>query len=163
VKALGGHPVSKKIPAIRILPMSSQLKGFRGRSVEDVQQKFFLKELPLPPRNGRFRYPTSGLSAEPDTVVLFQYEGRIIASAVLERHERFDRPEDGYRGALWFDAKSIRVFRPVDRDEIRAIWPEFINFGHVKQYLDPKKYRAFVKQLVGVQAPEEDTEETPDN
>jgi hypothetical protein len=147
--------VSNKIPAVRILPMSPNEKTFRGRSLEDVQFGFFLQELPSPGRNGRYRYPTSGLRAEPGTVVLFQYAGSIIASAIFDRDERFDQPEGAYKGALWFDAKSIRIFQPVGRDDVRAIWPEFRNFGHVKQYLDPAKYPAFEKQLVGVAAPEE--------
>jgi hypothetical protein len=147
--------VSKKIPAVRILPMSPNQKSFRGRSLEDVQQEFFLKELPSPPKNGRFRYPTSGLSAERGTMVLFQYEGRIIASAILDRKERFERPQHGYKGALWFDPKSIRTFQPVGPDEVRAIWPEFRRFGHVKQYLDPANYPAFEKQLIGVATPAE--------
>jgi hypothetical protein len=147
--------VSRKIPAVRILPMSPHEKSFRGRSVEDVQEVFFLKELPSPRRNGRYRYPTSGLSEEPGAVVLFQYEGRIIASAIFERNERFEQPRDGYKGVLWFDARSIRTFQPVGRDELRAIWPDFTRFGQAKQYLDPKNYPAFEKQLVGVTAPED--------
>ncbi len=141
------------IPAVRILPMSSNERSFRGRTVDDVQAGFFLQELPFPPRNGRYRYPTAGLNAEPGTVVLFQYEGRIVASAIFDRNERFERTEDGYNGALWFDVTSIRVFEPVGPDKIREIWPDFRSFGHVKQFLNPAKYRAFEKLLVGVVAP----------
>jgi len=143
-----------RIPAVRILPMSAKEKSFRGRSVEDVQLGFFLEELPFPPKNGRYRYPTAGLNADPGTVVLFQYTGAIIASATLSHSERFDEPENGYRGALWFDVNSIRTFAPVGRETLRKIWPEFRNFGHVKQYLNPAKYPAFKKQLVDVTAPE---------
>jgi len=110
--------------------------------------------LPFPPKNGRYRYPTAGLNAEPGTVVLFQYDGRIIASAVFNRNERFEQPEDGYNGALWFDAKSIRVFKPVGPDEVRDIWPEFKSFGHVKQFLDPAGYPAFEKRLETLVAPD---------
>jgi hypothetical protein len=122
------------IPAVRILPMSSKEKSFRGRTVEDVQTGFFLEELPFPPKNGRYRYPTAGLIANPGTVVLFQYGGRIIASSVLDRNERFEQTENGYKGALWFDVKSIRTFEPVGPEEVRRIWPEFRSFGHVKQF-----------------------------
>jgi hypothetical protein len=144
----------KAISAVRILPMSPKEKSFRGRTLEDVQTRFFLEELPLPPRNGRYRYPTAGLNAEPGTVVLFQYEGRIIASAIFERNERFEEPENGYNGALWFDVKSIRTFAPVGPDKIREIWPEFRSFGHVKQFLNPAQYPAFERQLEGVASPE---------
>jgi hypothetical protein len=135
--------------------MSPNQKGFRGRSVDDVQHKFFLEELASPETNGCYHYPTSGLNAEPGTVVLFQWEGRIIASARLDRHERFEQPEGGFKGALWFDVKSIRIFRPVGADEVRAAWPDFRHFGHVKQYLDPANYRAFEKRLVDVESPED--------
>jgi hypothetical protein len=121
--------------------------------VEDVQHTFFLEELPSPARNGRYRYPTSGLNAERGTVVLFQYGGRIIASAVFNENERFEQPEDGYKGAMWFDPRSIRIFQPVGPDDVRSTWPEFRHFGHVKQYLDPARYPAFEKQLVDVVAP----------
>jgi len=119
-----------------------------------VQMGFFLEELPSPPKNGRYRYPTAGLNAEAGTIVLFQYEGAIIASAILSHSERFEQPENGYRGALWFDVHSIRTFAPVGRNALRKIWPEFRNFGHVKQFLNPAKYPAFEKQLVDVMAPE---------
>jgi hypothetical protein len=150
----GGDSMRKPIPAVRILPMSAKEKSFRGRTVEDVQMGFFLEELPFPPKSGRYRYPTAGLNAEPGTVVLFQYEGRIIASAILNHNERYELPEDGYQGALWFDVNSIRTFAPVGRNALRKIWPEFRNFGHVKQFLNPAKYPAFEKQLVDVTAPE---------
>jgi hypothetical protein len=146
--------MSKLVPAVRILPMSANEKSFRGRGVEDVQAGFFLEELALPPKSGRFRYPTTGLNAEPGTVVLFQYEAKIIASATFERSERYDQPQHGYRGAIWFDVKSIRTFDPVDVEAMRKIWPEFRSFGHVKQHLDPAKYAKFQKRLLGVTAPD---------
>src|SRR5687768_9033184 len=111
------------IPAVRILPMSDQLAGFRGRSIEDVQRRCFLRDLPK--MAGRWRYPRIGLSAEPGTVVLFQYRARIIASAVFLRDEKFDKPRGGYAGALWFEPKSVRTFDPVDGDAMRKAWPAF--------------------------------------
>jgi len=53
-----------------------------------------------------------GLNAESGTIVLFQYEGKLIASATLTEVERFEKPEKGtYCGALYFDANSIRRTR----------------------------------------------------
>jgi hypothetical protein len=145
--------MSKKIPAVRILPMSPNEKSFRGRSVEDVQLGFFLKELPSPERGGRYRYPTSGLRAEPGTVVLFQYEGAIIASAIFHSNQRFEQPEDGYRGAMLFDVESIKVFQPVGPETMHDIWPEFPGFGQAKHEMNPAYYPAFEKQLVDVETP----------
>ena len=69
-------------PAVRILPMDSKNEpGFVGCSAEEIQRQFFLKELVRPGRSpGRYAYRKVGLRAEPEQAVLFQYDGRIIAS-----------------------------------------------------------------------------------
>jgi hypothetical protein len=131
--------------------MSDKLEGFRGRSIEDVQARCFLRDLPK--MNGRFRYPTVGLSAEPGTIVLFQYRARIIASAVFLRDEKFDAPRRGYGGELHFDPASFRTFDPVDVETMRKAWPSFRRFGHVRQYLHPLRYAMFKRRLKGVKAP----------
>lgn len=100
-------------PVICILPMSKE--EFKGRTAEEVQSQFFLTELPSR-EGGRYYYRTAGLEAEAGTIVLFQYDKRIIASAVFERSERFEQPDGLYHGALNFDIDSIRVFDPVGQD-----------------------------------------------
>lgn len=142
----------RDIPTVRILPMSDQADGFRGRSIEDVQRLCFLRELPV--MNGRYRYQKAGLNAEPRTIVLFQYRARIIASAAFLRNEKFERPRHGYGGAMYFDPRSIRTFDPLDAEAIRKVWPSFRGFGHVKQFLNPTRYPMFkrrLKNVVGIQ------------
>jgi hypothetical protein len=141
----------REIPAVRILPMSDKADGFRGRSIEDVQTGCFLRELPA--RNGRYRYPSGGLNAEPGTVVLFQYRARIIASAVFLRDEKFERPIGGYDGELHFDTQSFRTFDPLDAEAMRKVWPAFRSFGHVKQFLNPTRYAMFKRRLRNVASP----------
>src|SRR4051812_6330081 len=138
----------REIPAVRILPMSAQLDGFRGRSIEDVQSRLFLRDLPR--CKGRFRYPRAGLNADPGTVVLFQYRARIIASAVFLRDEKFERPIGGCGGAMYFDVRSFRTFDPLDVEAMRKVWPGFRGFGHVKQFLNPTRYPAFARRLKNV-------------
>ena len=46
--------MAREVPAIRIWPMSDKIKGFRGRSIEDVQRNVFLGALPGE-MNGRWR------------------------------------------------------------------------------------------------------------
>jgi hypothetical protein len=132
--------------------MDSQLE-FDGKSIEEVQRTFFLKELlrvDRPP--GKYRYREAGLDAEPGTVVLFQYDGKIIASATLITVERFETPEQGtYRGALHFEPDSIRVFDPVGPDVMAAIWPEFKRFSHTKQKLASAGLAEFEQRLTGVE------------
>jgi hypothetical protein len=143
--------VRREIPAVRILPMSDKIKGFRGRSIEEVQQEVFLRWLPQ--NSGRFRYQASGLNADPGTVVLFQFSARIIASAAFLRDEKFARPKAGYGGEMYFDVKSFRTFDPLDVEAVRKVWPSFRAFGHVKQFLNPTRYPMFRRRLKNVAAP----------
>lgn len=143
--------IPSDVPAVRIFPMSDKAKGFVGLSIEDVQASCFLRELPT--MNGRFRYPKSGLNADPGTIVLFQYHARIIASAVFLRDEKYEHPRRGYGGAMYFDPKSIRTFDPLDVEAMRRAWPTFRAFGHVKQYLNPTRYSLFRRRLKRVKGP----------
>jgi hypothetical protein len=73
-----------------------------------------------------------------------------VALAVLAKVRRFTEPEEGYWGWLKFEPRSIRVFDPVDADEMRQAWPDFDRFSHAKLALDPAGYPAFERQLTGV-------------
>jgi hypothetical protein len=137
---------------VQILPMSTDV--FPGRSIEDVQQRFFLDDLGRPPRSGRYQYRTSGLSAEPGKVVLFQFDRRVIASAEFLGSERFAEPEDGYVGVLHFDPGSVRVFDPVVADVLAEVWPDqFPGFGQARTRLAGDRYPLFVARLSNVRAP----------
>jgi hypothetical protein len=136
---------------LRILPMSDKVKGFAGLSIEQVQKRCFLRDLPA--GKGRFRYRSVGLNAVPGTVVLFQFQARIIASAVFRRDDKFKRPIGGHSGALFFDVESIRTFDPVDINTMRKVWPGIRPFGHVKQFLNPTLYSNFKRRLKHVKSP----------
>jgi hypothetical protein len=140
--------MADKVPAVRIWPMSDKITGFRGRSIEDVQRRCFLTDLPT--NGGRWRYRSAGLKAPPGTIVLFQFKSRIIASAAFVRDEKFDRPVRGCDGVLHFDPASFRTFDPLDVDAMRAVWPRFRGFGHVKQFLNPGMYARFCRGLKNV-------------
>jgi len=144
--------MAKIDPPIRILPMTAE--GVGETSVKDVQDRFFLKELASKRRNGRYKYPTSGLDAEPGTIVLFQCENTIIASAVLRDKERFPQPKDGYSGALDFYIDSIRVFDPVGPALVRGVWPkEFNGFSYSKSKLSASGYPEFERLLTRIRVP----------
>lgn len=143
-------------PAVRILPMDSKAEpGFVGCTAEQIQQQFFLRELPRPDRPaGRYSYHKLGLRAEPGTIVLFQFAGKIVASAVFMRRERFDvRQRGSYEGALYFDVNSIKIFDPVGLEAIVKIWPHVKRLGRAKWSLDPKRYPAFEQKLTGAESP----------
>jgi len=143
--------MNREVPAVRIMPMSDRMKGFEGKEIEQVQRELFLRDLPR--GGGRYRYPSSGLKAVAGTVVLFQYQARVIASAVFVRDERYDKPRGGCAGALHVEVESIRTFEPVDAEAMRKAWPGFRAFGHVKQRLHPLRYEIFEKGLKGVRKP----------
>jgi hypothetical protein len=142
----------RDIPAIRIWPMSDKIEGFRGRSIEDVQRNLFLRKLPHTMK-GRWRYGSSGLNAEPGTVILFQFKARIIAMATFLRDEKFEKPIRGDAGQIAVDPGSIRVFDPLDVAAMRKVWPGFRAFGHSKQRLNPTLYSAFKRCLKRIAAP----------
>jgi hypothetical protein len=145
----------RDISAVRIWPMSDQIKGFRGRSIGDVQTNVFLRELPR--CDGRWRYPRVGLNADPGTIVLFQFRARIIASAVFLRDEKYDRPRSGCAGALYFDPTSFRTFDPLDVQAMRKIWPGLRVLGQAKQMLNPTCYPQFKRRLKNVASPRQST------
>ncbi len=129
---------------IRILPMT--LAGVEARTIEEAQSQFFLKTLPV--RKGCYYYDTSGLDAKLGTIVLFQCDNRIIASAVLEKRERLG-------GKLYFDVDSIKVFDPVGPALLRDVWPgKFKGFSQVKQSLNAKAFPKFKRRLTGIRVPE---------
>lgn len=142
-------------PAVRILPMDSKDEpGFAGCDAETIQRQFFLGELIRADKApGRFCYRRSGLNAEPGTIILFQFTGKIIASARLLSVEKY-KPggESGYGGALMLDESSIQVFDPVGHDTIVEVWPEVKRLGQAKWSLDPAKYAAFQKRLTNIES-----------
>jgi hypothetical protein len=60
---------------------------------DDVQREFFRGEMLRASSPGRYQYRTRSLVAEQGTVVLFQFEAHIVASAVLMRIERYRQPD----------------------------------------------------------------------
>lgn len=139
--------------AVRILPMDSKKEEFLGWSVEKLQTRFFLGEMPSPPHPGRYQFRERGLDAAEGTVALFQFASQIIASAVFVKSEQYRSPNGPYRGALWFDPTSIRVFEPVGADVVREIWPDFAGFSNVRKSLGPGGYSAFERRLTGIEVP----------
>jgi len=147
--------MSRIPPAIRILPMTKDISTeFPGcTNIEDVQKTYFLDELPSR-EDGRYYYRKRGLNSSPGTVVLFQCQARIIASAALAGIQRFERDdENGYGGCLNFDVLSIMTFKPVTVDGIRDIWPGFKGFNQSPQELNPEGYPEFYNTLENVMRP----------
>lgn len=133
------------MPTIRILPMNSTVE-FENRTIEEVQDKFFRETLLK--RSGKYYFRKSSMVAPPLTFVLFQYENSIIASATLNKVEKFESPiEEEYLGAYHFDVANIKVFQPITSDEMRQIIPTFKGFSQTKQKID-SSYVTEIKNLI---------------
>jgi hypothetical protein len=145
--------VSLPPPAIRVFPMAREDPEIDAYSdARAVQQEFFLEKLPTRTPAGRFHYRTRGLQTEPGTLVLFQFESEIIASAIFVKQVRQSIKEGSivYNGSLYFSVSSIQVFKPIPWETIRSIWKNVGAPSHVMQKLDPAKYLEFVEKLEDV-------------
>ena len=139
---------------VRILPMDRAEEFPDCNDIKELQEKFFLHEFPRR-TDGEYRFHAAGLGAKSGTIVLFQSDGAIIASATLNETKRFSEPyRDDYRGALYFDIRSIRVFDPVPLGVLQSIWPNVKRLGQVKWALIPNAYPAFERVLKNIKAPE---------
>lgn len=119
---------------IRILPMSRE-EEFPGWSIEDVQNKYFLKG--LIDEQGYYYYRKQGMETSAGSLVLFQFNNTIIAAAKLLEIKKYEIPvEEEYYGAYIFDKNSVTVFEPITFDEIHGIDTTVKPFSQTKQIID---------------------------
>lgn len=140
---------------VRILPMDRQ-NEFNDREIDDVQTNYFLNEMPSRLKkpenyNGIYCYKSKRMNVlgGGETLVLFQYDNKIIACADL----MLDVPNsasNGYAGYYVFSPKSIKVFRPMDSQSIGDIFGKTIKFAQATHKLDPLKCNTFFSQLIDV-------------
>lgn len=132
-------------PSIRILPMSSK-EEFPGRTIEDVQDNFFLGELIK--RDGIYYFRKVGMNAPNGSLVLFQFDNLIIASAKLHSILRYERPEKGqYFGAYKFEINTIKIFQPITIAEMNKIDSNINKFSQSKQEINAS-YGSEVRELI---------------
>jgi hypothetical protein len=149
-------------PAVCILPMSAQVE-FEGWTTPQVQTEFFLGQrarteddynLLHPAHPGRYQYKRHALNAGPGTLVLFQFDAHIIASAVLSWIQKYEQPQGEYHGIMWFEPSSIRVFAPLTLVDVQSVWPEVTQFGMMMWTPAPaSSYLRFCRLLRGIAAP----------
>lgn len=121
---------------VRILPMSHKDEEFIGKSIEEIQNDYFLKSL-INEYKGYYEYQVSGIEAKEGDLILFQMDNQIIASALYLDILRYKvRSKEGNKGAYKFDTKSIKTFTPITKEELHKLIPEFESFNQVKQQFD---------------------------
>jgi len=138
---------------IRILPMDRD-DEFYDMEIGEVQSEFFLDELPK--RNdehgtGKYHYKKKGLILEEElTLVLFQYDNKIIASANLVNVIKFKEPYGIYNGALYFEPNSIRTFDPISNQKINDIFHDSVKFGQIKHKLNSLHVKDFFAKITNI-------------
>ncbi len=75
---------------IRILPMDKKVE-WKDWTYNRIQDIFLLHKLPIK-RRGKYHFKT-GMDAKPGTVMLFQFDNKIIGSAVLMCIRKSNNPE----------------------------------------------------------------------
>ncbi len=147
-----------KVSVVRILPMN-KIKEFNGASIEDVQNEFFLKELPSRfdgnggLGGGKYCYLKQSMNAPSGlTFVLFQYDNKIIAKARLMEQVKFDNPLHGkYHGAYYFQPESIATFTPINNDDINRLFNVNIKFSNIMHTLDVEYLIKFICHQSNIQ------------
>lgn len=129
------NDIVDRIPEIRIIPMSKTLE-FNNQSIGVVQQEFFIKDLKSI-YDCLFYLRVGGIYCPRNTLLLFQYDNRIIACAKLIEVIKYKKPYDGvYDEALSLDRSSIRVFDPIMPTELKVIDHEFKKFSQARQLIN---------------------------
>ena len=80
-----------------------------------------------------------GLKTSTGSLILFQYRGKIIASAIFLNSERYEKAyiesKTKYNGFFEFDPNSITVFRPISNDEFNRIYEVKFNNENIKYHI----------------------------
>lgn len=133
---------SEKVTDIRLLPMSKNDLAFIGKSIGEVQEWIRFQ---LPGQKFQFKRK---MIAPKGTLVLFQFQGRLIAAALMKKTVSYDEVnESGYGGYYKFSKSSITTFEPMDIKDVQKIWSGIKGFNQSHQTLDAEQYPALKHAL----------------
>lgn len=145
--------------SVRTLPMRYDDPEFKAKgwtTAEQIQDNFFLQMLG---NTGIYQFPTKKIDEDGGTIVLFQLDSHVIASAELaERPIMYESPKKDqyggvYKGEYRFVPDSIKVFDPVDAEVVASVWAGFRRFGNVSYKLAVEHYSDFESRLSNVRTP----------
>lgn len=122
---------------VRLIPMNHE-KEFNNRSIENIQNSFFMgEEMPLSAGgNCRCFNDTYGLNdVDEGDLLLFQMDSMIIASAKLFNGTTNISNEPGYKATYLLKKETIKVFEPITYNELKEHCTDFNRFGQGKTEL----------------------------
>lgn len=120
------------IQEIRILPMSKKIFPTLEETID------FLSNT-LRDRNGVYYYIRHNLVCD-DALVFFQYDGTLVASAILIEQgtsEYQDENGNKYNGYYKFDLQTMKIFQEsITLSQIQTVVPQIKTFSHATQRID---------------------------
>ncbi|EJU08059.1 AAA family ATPase [Fusobacterium hwasookii] len=130
---------------IRILPMSK--KEFYSytipnqvATIEEIQKNFFIKSL-KENKEKVYKFKKVYLKTTKNSLVLFQYDNQLIASALYKGVNIFKEDSEdfknGYFGSYIFDKDSIKIFSPISNKEFQEI--KEVKFSQAMHKIDYSK------------------------
>lgn len=139
------------VQEIRIMPMSKSGE-FDNQTITQVQQEYFLKDL-FNRQDCEYHFKKAGIKSFNGSLILFQYDNKIIASAQLKNVEKYDKIKNKkFSGEITFYKDTIQVFEPIDENELKKIDQNFKKFSNVKQFLGVNNFKQLdvniLKQLI---------------
>lgn len=132
------------VEEIRLLPMGKSVFSTR----EEVEEFF---SHTLVERGGKYLYKSHTMNCKNNTLVLFQYDGALIASALLVSQGKLKKPKDDYTGYYLFDVSSVTVFnKNITLKQIHKIDPNIHAFGMGAQVIDKNKLSKLLTHIKSV-------------
>lgn len=117
---------------VRIVPMSMYDTDFEGKDVDYVQNNYFKDDL-INANKGWYYYGKNGIEANDGDLLLFQMENNIVASAEFLDIIRFKKmDENGSNGAIILNCKTVKIFKPISKEELSVFIPDFKKFNQTK-------------------------------
>lgn len=94
-------------------------------------------------RGGYYYFPDSMMKCPNNTLVLFQYDGKVVASGILiDARKKPGVNENGekHNGYYKFDMSTVKILsRPITKFDVKRIYPQFKMFSQSKQFI-PMEY-----------------------
>ena len=126
----------ESIVAIRVLPSDKHT----FKTEQDF--KFFIENTMIS-RGGLYYFPNSMMKCQPNTLVLFQYDGMVRAVGVLlsaQKTSVVDERGIAYAGYYRFDTSTLKYLScPIDVATMKTAYPSFLTFNQSKQII-PLQY-----------------------
>ena len=109
--------------------MNPDNSEFQEKSINEIQNDYFINYLNY---DGWYKYEKNGLNAEVGDLLLFQMNNSIIASAIYSMPMAKSNHFVVQKG-------TVKVFKPIDKDEFMGMFNGFKRFSNAKFSIDPTK------------------------